>query len=156
MARGKQKDRKAPKGTPATGGRTYTPEQLVEQANVALGNMELELAAEFYNRALEMSPNDTNIMDALADVKMQLGDTEKALELLVTSTIMAPNVNPFKWFFLGQMQFEFDAVNSYRKGIQILTQQLKTETDVRYTAVCVAAIAVNRSPHFMLSRTPER
>ena len=118
----------------ASGGaakKVHTPEMLIEQGNVALGNMELELAAEFFTRALALSRDDTNIMDALADVKMQIGDTDKALELLLTSTVMAPTVNPYKWLFLGQLQVEFEAVNSYRTGIKILSELLSAESDVR-------------------------
>ena len=111
--------------------REYTPEMLIEQGNVALGNMQLELAAEFFNRALNLSPDDTNIMDALADVMIQLGEQEKALELLLKSTQSAPTVNPYKWFFLGQLQLEFDAVKCYRTGIQILMSVINSEGDVR-------------------------
>lgn len=105
---------------------TYTAEMLVEQGNVALSNMQLELAEQFFSRALTMSPSDTNIMDALADVQIQLGEPDKAVELLRQSTSLSPKENPYKWFFLGQLQLEQDAVKSYQTGIQVLTEALPT------------------------------
>lgn len=124
--------KKGKTGGKAKGGPvTYTAEMLVEQGNVALANMQLELAEQFFGRALSMSPSNTNIMDALADVQIQLGESCKAMELLVQSTSMAPKENPYKWFFLGQLQQELDAVKSYQTGIQVLVELLPTLPSVR-------------------------
>jgi tetratricopeptide (TPR) repeat protein len=122
-----RKESKAPAKKPV---KTYTPEMLVEQGNIALNNCELELAANFFERALSMSPNDTNIMDSLAIICVQMGDTEKALELLLTSTKQAPNANAYKWCYLGQLRCGMEAVSCYRTVIQLLTAQLATETQV--------------------------
>lgn len=111
-------------------GPSFTADMLIEQGNVALSNMELELAEKFFSRALTMAPQDTNIMDALADVQIQIGEPEKAMHLLLQSTSIAPSENPFKWFFLGQLQAEIESVKSYRTGIQLLTSLLSSETEV--------------------------
>jgi hypothetical protein len=42
-----------------------------------------ELAVKFFERANNMAPEDTNIMDALADVHLQLDNQEEALALLL-------------------------------------------------------------------------
>jgi hypothetical protein len=42
-----------------------------------------ELAVKFFERANNMAPGDTNIMDALADVHLQLDNQEEALALLL-------------------------------------------------------------------------
>jgi len=60
-------------------------------------------------------------MDALADVQIQLGEEEVALDLLLQSTSLAPSENPCKWFFLGQLQSGVESVDSYRAGIRHLT-----------------------------------
>ncbi len=111
-----------------TEAKVATVEQLIEQANVAVGNLQLELAEKFFCRALSMSPEDTNIMDALADVYMQLGEMENALQLLVSSTTLAPSENPYKWMFLGQLQTGLDAIASYTAGINLLKSLLDTST----------------------------
>lgn len=107
-----------------------TPDKLIEQGNVALSNMEVELAEKFFTRALSIAPQDTNIMDALADVQIQLGESDKAVQLLLQSTSIAPSVNPFKWLFLGQLQSEAESVKSYRTGIELLTSLLNSESEV--------------------------
>ncbi len=114
-----------------------TPDRLIEQGNVALSNMEVELAEKFFSRALSMAPQDTNIMDALADVQIQLGESDKAVQLLLQSTSIAPSVNPFKWLFLGQLQSEAESVKSYRTGIELLTSLLNSESEVCWTLPCV-------------------
>lgn len=79
-----------------------------------------ELAVAFFQRAMEMEPSNTNVMDALAEVLMQLGDCEKSLELLTRSTTEAPSVNPFKWMYLAQLQGGEEALASYRRGVHEL------------------------------------
>ena len=45
-----------------------TVEGLVEQGNNALSKLQPELAVKFFQRARAISPDDTNVLDALADV----------------------------------------------------------------------------------------
>ncbi|KAJ1414817.1 hypothetical protein B484DRAFT_366118 [Ochromonadaceae sp. CCMP2298] len=83
--------------------------------------MQVELAEQFFSRALEAAPSDTSIMDALADAHLQLGNTDRAKELLVASTEGAPTANPYKWLFLGQLMEGEQAVRCYTQGIDVLT-----------------------------------
>jgi tetratricopeptide (TPR) repeat protein len=97
-----------------------TVEKLVEQGNTALASMQPELALKFFERAHGMSPEDTNVMDALADVHLQLGAMDAALALLTASTALAPDVNPFKWLYLAQLQHGAESAATYLKGIAAL------------------------------------
>jgi tetratricopeptide (TPR) repeat protein len=106
-----------------------TAEDLILQANIALSKIQPELASQFYQRALLLSPNDTNIMDALADVYLQLGEHEQAFDLLKQSTEKEPRSNPFKWCFFAQLQSGFNALQSYNQGIEILTETLPQMAD---------------------------
>ena len=106
-----------------------TVEALIAQGNAALSNMQPELAVKFFERANGMSPMDTNVMDALADVHLQLGDQARALELLLTSTSLAPEANPFKWLYLAQLQEGLDSVATYTRGIVILEMMMKNTAD---------------------------
>ena len=114
------------KRSSATSGRkkttaVITVEGLIEQGNKALSSMAPELAANFYRRALAMAPQNTNIMDALADALIQIGDTPEALDLLVQSTSIAPHENPFKWLYLAQLQNGSDALESFNRAIAVLS-----------------------------------
>ena len=105
----------------------YSSDILLEQGNQALSSMELELAKSFFSRALELAPSDTNIMDSLSDVCIQLGELDMAKSLLDESVKIAPNTNPYKWMVYGQLQSGFDAVSSYKKGIEALSLLLTAE-----------------------------
>jgi len=99
-----------------------TPESLIEQGNVALSRLEPELAVKFFSAALKLSPTDTNIMDALADVHIQVGDSDSALELLSQSTQLAPSENSVKWLYLAQLREGDEALLCYRTGIRLLEE----------------------------------
>jgi predicted Zn-dependent protease len=71
-----------------------------------------------------MAPENTNVMDALADVLIQLGQAQEAEELLVESTELAPDANPCKWLFLAQLRSGNEALQTYRTGMDYLTRQL--------------------------------
>lgn len=104
-------------------------EALIAQGNNALSTMQPELALKFFERAIGMSPQDTNIMDALADVHLQLDNQEEALELLLMSTSLAPEANPFKWLYLAQLQDGVDSVTTYLKGISLLELLINKRVD---------------------------
>lgn len=104
-------------------------EDLVDQGNAALSKMQPELALKFYSRALSLAPENTNIMDALADVHIQLGEPEHALPLLQQSTTLAPTENVFKWLFLSQLQQGLDALTCYQQGIQLMLASMAGEQD---------------------------
>ena len=97
-----------------------TAEALVEQGNIARARCEPELALNFYKRAHETKPEDTAIMDALADVRLQLGEQDVGLELLIKSTTIAPDTNPHKWLYLAQLQEGAAALHSYEKAVSLL------------------------------------
>ena len=103
-----------------------TPEQLVEQGNIALTRLQPELASRFFSNALELSPNDTLIMDSLADVCIQLGENEKAYNLLLKSASDEPTTNPVKWLYLAQLQQGHDALKCYQTGIGLLEANIST------------------------------
>ena len=124
----KKGGKKAAKGAGAAT-KVVTAEALVAQGNNAMASMQPELAVKFFKRAHDMCPENTDIMDALADVHLQLGDQESALDLLLMSTSLAPDVNPFKWLYLAQLQEGEDSVTTYLKAISILELTVKSGAD---------------------------
>lgn len=107
-----------------------TASALVEQGNAAVASFQPELALRFYQRALEKEPNDTNIMDALADVHLQLGNPQEAQELLLQSTQQAPTTNAFKWLYLAQLQQGTESLSCYLRAIDVLQPILLEVTSI--------------------------
>lgn len=60
-------------------------------------------------------------MDMLAEVLLQIGETERAGSLLQQSIAIAPNGNHVKYLYLAQMQEGTDALASYNTGLQVLS-----------------------------------
>ena len=108
----------------------YSVNDLISKASDALNKLQPDLASKFYQKALEIEPSNTNLMDALADVQLQLGQTYEALDLLTKSTTIAPNENPYKWMFLAQLQNGINALESYNKGITLLNLSMTNDLDV--------------------------
>ena len=99
----------------------------MSQATKAVANFNPELAVQFYKKALDMAPQDTTIIDTLADVYLQLGLTNDALNLFQQSVSIQPRLNPIKWLYLAQLQYGSDAVSSYKTGIEYLSKTQRTE-----------------------------
>lgn len=126
-----KKNKKPTKSKPSkiasSGVEVESCDALIDQGNAAIASMQLEVAVECFTNALSLNPMDSNIMDALADALIQIGETEKAKELLVDSTRIAPTVNPYKWMYLGQLEVGKDALDCYLKGIDALHSTLSAD-----------------------------
>ena len=92
-------------------------------------NLCTELAQKFFIKAHETNDKDTNIMDALSDVCIQLGERDQALALLRRSTTEAPDINPFKWLYLAQLTTGMESVEIYRKAITYIQHMLVNPAD---------------------------
>jgi tetratricopeptide (TPR) repeat protein len=97
--------------------------KLVEQAQLALEKAEPELALKFFERAHSINSLDTSIMDAMADVLLQLDDPDRAFSLLTRSIELEPQTNPCKYLYLAQLQSNHEALASFRTGITLLTSE---------------------------------
>jgi tetratricopeptide (TPR) repeat protein len=102
---------------------------LVEQGMKALSKLQPELAASFFERALSLEPDNTDIMDGYADILLQIGRMDEALHLLRRSTSLAPQDNCFKWFFLAQLLNGRDALVAYTAGIRYINELLSSTHD---------------------------
>ena len=126
-----KKNKKPTKSKPSrissSGVEVESCDALINQGNAAIASMQLEVAVECFTNALTLNPMDSNIMDALADALIQIGETEKAKGLLVDSTRIAPTVNPYKWMYLGQLEVGKDALDCYVKGIDALHSTLSVD-----------------------------
>lgn len=56
-------------------------EELVQRAEHAITTLQPELAVKFYERAREVAPEDTSVMDALGELLLTLGEEERAFEV---------------------------------------------------------------------------
>lgn len=122
---------------------------LLKNAQENIDTMKWKNALVFLKQALNIEPENVTVIDTMASVLMELGETDDAfpvgfililgnslicLQLLVKSAQMDPEHNFEKWMNLGQLQVIFvgvfdsqsgnDAVTCYRKGIQLLEGEI--------------------------------
>lgn len=108
----------------SAGARTRTVEDYINEAQEALNSLDIEHASSCFYEALLLDPTNTNLMDALADLKMQSGDVASAAQLLEESTRLAPGVNCIKWMFLAQLCRGEKSAQCFRTGIRLQSAQL--------------------------------
>lgn len=106
----------------------HSAEALVAKAHEFLQRAELSMAAGFLQRALEVSPTSTEVMDKLAAVLLEVGAVDAALPWLQRSIQLAPESGHEKYLYLGQVQQGHEAVASFRRGIALL-QLTKAKLD---------------------------
>eukprot|EP00946_MAST-07B_sp_MAST-7B-sp1_P000028 g28.t1 len=101
-----------------------SPARLARKAAELVEECNYDLACKFLTRALETSPSDPTLLDALADVYLQLGNMEAAGMLLDKSARVAPDAGAAKWLSLGQLRQGEEAAACYQRGIAILNREL--------------------------------
>lgn len=107
-----------------SGAQRKTVDNYIHEAQEALNNLDIEYASSCFHEALVLSPTNTNLMDALADLKLQLGDVVSAAQLLEESTRLAPDVNCTKWMFLAQLCRGEKSALCFQTGIRLQSAQL--------------------------------
>ena len=101
----------------------HSAEALVAKANEFLERCQLDMAAGFLQRALEVSPERTDVMDQLAAVLLEVGAVEAAVPWLQRSMQLAPESGHEKHLYMAQVQTGHDAVASFRRGIAVLERR---------------------------------
>jgi len=100
----------------------YTVAQLLEKAESCIETYQFELAQKFYERALEREPENTEIMNMLGELLVDMGLTDRAKVLFEKSVSLDPN-SPSTYMSLGQLLTGEDSISYFRKGIEIMTKQ---------------------------------
>jgi tetratricopeptide (TPR) repeat protein len=118
---------------------SHNAAELVKRGHAAMSSFQPELAAEFYSRALKAEENNAETMDALADALLQLGDPENAYPLILQSIALEPEGSPYKYLYLGQMQTDREALDSYQKAITLLTRDYALSMEENQKIAATAA-----------------
>ncbi|CAM9782080.1 unnamed protein product, partial [Choristocarpus tenellus] len=99
-------------------------EALLVQARLAVDRLEPELGLQFYERALKSRPDDVALMCEVAEVMLQVGNTEVASQVLNRSISLSPDQGAEKYLYMGQLHEGLDSLTFYEKGLQILHRDL--------------------------------
>jgi|EP00505_MAST-04D_sp_SCG-Rhode-Island_P004282 tetratricopeptide (TPR) repeat protein len=109
----------ATNATVTAGGVEVTPALLCERGGALAQEGNLELAYQFFGRAVTNAPNDPHVLAMYAEfLAGSLGDVEEAKKVLESCVQCGGRGQVY--FSLGQVQTGMDAVQSFRAGIEQL------------------------------------
>jgi len=103
----------------------YTISALLKKADDLVEQFEYDGAERFYEKALQMEPNNTTILDSYAYVKLELDKLEDAQQLFKRSIELSPNENHVKYMSFAQTLQGSDALSCFAKGIELMYQEIK-------------------------------
>ena len=100
--------------------RELTNIELIKKAEESVERLKLEKAVSLYDEGVRRFPNDTLIMDQYTDLLIQLGEHQKAKQLIERSINLNPEKDGQKYLNLAEMLTGAEAVQMYLKGISVL------------------------------------
>eukprot|EP01101_Sappina_pedata_P002270 TRINITY_DN12519_c0_g1_i1.p1 TRINITY_DN12519_c0_g1~~TRINITY_DN12519_c0_g1_i1.p1 ORF type:complete len:347 (+),score=168.40 TRINITY_DN12519_c0_g1_i1:29-1042(+) len=104
-------------------------EELVARAEDLVAAFDMEAAAHHYGLALDLTPTNTLIMDDFASVLLDLGDEERARQLLLKSIELSPQDNATKYMNLAQLLQDKECLECYQRGVDIMIRDLRLAKD---------------------------
>lgn len=124
-------------------------ETLLALAQNAVDVNNLRAACEFYEVALQQSPNDINVLEAYAEIMLHyVQDSGRAEQMLRHAINVAPNEGYVKYLNLAQLINGTEAVLCYKKAYAIIKQEMsrtakkkKRANFERELASCLCAVA---------------
>jgi tetratricopeptide (TPR) repeat protein len=107
----------------------YSVAELVAKAEKLVDQCQPELAAQFYERALQKEPTNTALLDAIGELSTELGNPERAVEAFQQSIQLAPAQNPSKWLYLAQLVPGDEAEKYLTQGVAVMLAELAQQAD---------------------------
>jgi tetratricopeptide (TPR) repeat protein len=80
----------------------------------------IDLAKDYFLQAINQEPQNTEILDSAGEFLFEYDDPSIALQLLTQSIAINPTSNPSNYFILGQLKTGRDALEHFRKGLQLV------------------------------------
>jgi tetratricopeptide (TPR) repeat protein len=93
---------------------------ILADAEAALEQVDLDTAKARYILALQIEPNNTKVMDSLAELLLQMGEIGDAYMVLKRSIELCPGENGVKYLYFAQLHQGEEAIKLYNLAIQLL------------------------------------
>ncbi|XP_059828235.1 uncharacterized protein si:dkey-12j5.1 isoform X1 [Hypanus sabinus] len=108
----------------------YSVQQLLEKVVEYMDNLNYELAQMFCQRALDMEPNNLTTLDMMGNIFAELGNSEKAKEAFQKAVALSPDEGYSKYMYLGQIHCGQEAVQYFKKGIELLIKDYQRQEEM--------------------------
>jgi len=102
----------------------YTIDNLLERVQGYVENFEYHMAVKFCERAYEMDPNNTQVLETFGNVCAEMGDVESAKQHFHKAAELQPFIGHVKYLYLGQLSEGLEAVQHYLRAVELLKDNL--------------------------------
>lgn len=99
--------------------------QLFERAQQALAFERYDAALECMRDALQLEPENTDIIDAHGALLAELGRVDEAVQELQKAVALSPDTGFEKYMYLGQLLQGEEAVAATQKGVELLQEDVE-------------------------------
>ena len=104
----------------------YSVPDLMERVDQYVESFDFELAYKFCQKALELEPNNTNVIEVTGNVCAEQGELEKAKQYFLKAVKLEPDTGHIKYLYLGQISEGQEAVKYFNNAINILKLKLES------------------------------
>ncbi|XP_069815584.1 uncharacterized protein [Dendropsophus ebraccatus] len=108
----------------------YSIHQLLAKTEEYLDNFNFEMAQLFCQRALELEPDNLEILDMMGNICMELGSAGKAKEVFLKAVHLSPDKGHAKYMSLGQIHCKEEAVQYFQKGLEVMISAYQSQPPV--------------------------
>ncbi|XP_071803089.1 uncharacterized protein [Asterias amurensis] len=121
---GKQSRRKSQdKETETQSKINYSVRQLLSQATDCMDTFNYELAQKFLQRAIEVEPDNLQVLECSGNLLIEVGELEKAKQCFGRAITLSPDAGHSKYMYMGQLFEGDEAVEYFKTGIELMKKE---------------------------------
>ncbi|KAI8996866.1 hypothetical protein BDB01DRAFT_768779 [Pilobolus umbonatus] len=117
----------------------YTVEDLKPKISANIDSLEYQTAYLFCQKALELEPQNAELLELTAQVEIELEHFEQARKHLLASIQIAPEGSYTKYMYLGQMSVEKEAIHAFQNGVELMVLEKNKLANDSETAKLLAS-----------------
>ncbi|XP_068091598.1 uncharacterized protein [Hyperolius riggenbachi] len=106
----------------------YSVHQLLEKSEEYLDNFNYEMAQLFCQRALDIEPDNLEILDMMGNICMELGDADKAKQVFLRAVELSPDKGHAKYMCLGQIHCKEESLKYFQKGTDVMIHAFQNQS----------------------------
>eukprot|EP00656_Telonema_subtile_P020998 TRINITY_DN22045_c0_g1_i1.p1 TRINITY_DN22045_c0_g1~~TRINITY_DN22045_c0_g1_i1.p1 ORF type:complete len:306 (-),score=103.04 TRINITY_DN22045_c0_g1_i1:109-1026(-) len=101
----------------------------VDAAEECTARCEYDEALTHYEKALTMEPENARLLDAAAEVLLELGQVDQARQVLTRSVQLEPTGSYVPYMYLAQLSQGVDALACFERGVALITTEIQSASE---------------------------
>ncbi len=98
-------------------------------AEECIDRCELETAYKYAKQALDIDGKSVDALESMAAIQMEMGNNESSRSIYQKLVELSPNDGFSKYMCLAQLSTEMEAVEFYKKGIELMIKEYQKQED---------------------------